>query len=499
MPTPSPALPAAPPWRRLFVRLLAAVAAVVLHLALTAYPVTLPLLEPAHVQASLARVTGTLVWGAVGWLLLGLLNDGYWPWYERVRGAALPDLVKTITRTTLLFALGIGYCSVVLDAPISGVIAGSSVVAAVVGLAITRMISDVFSGAALNLERSYNIGDWVEVEIPSRRTRMAVGQVVAITWRATHLHTKADELIIIPNSEMARMRLVNFSKPERHYRADVRVHLSHTVPVERAKRILQAAVVATPDVMTDPAPKITLLRFDEAGVLWSARFWIRDFSLNRQVVKAAHESVLTHLQIAGIDLAYPVSEQKVLDTGGHALDNRPLKVRLLHRVPLFAPLTPVQLDHLATALHERPLKAKEVLLTQGEAGDSLFILAEGLLKITRRTDAGADETLAKITPGQYLGEMSLLTGSPRMATATAVTDSLCYEVPKSALAALFEGAPQLLEVVSRAMAKRQAANAKAAKAANPAAAPGPVEDPVSMAGRLLAQMRTFFGFVVERV
>ncbi|MBF0458032.1 MAG: hypothetical protein HQK99_09075 [Nitrospirae bacterium] len=39
-------------------------------------------------------------------------------------------------------------------------------------------------------------------------------------WRAAHLHTKADELVVIPNSEMARMRIIDFSKPERHFRAD---------------------------------------------------------------------------------------------------------------------------------------------------------------------------------------------------------------------------------------------------------------------------------------
>jgi hypothetical protein len=91
------------------------------------HPPAVPFVEPASTRSGLAPLAGTLLWASGAWLLFGGLRQVYWPWYKRTCGSLLPDLVKTITRATLVFAPAIGYSSVVLNVSISGVIAGSSV------------------------------------------------------------------------------------------------------------------------------------------------------------------------------------------------------------------------------------------------------------------------------------------------------------------------------------------------------------------------------------
>ena len=145
-------------------------------------------------------------------------------------GHPVPKLIVDIVTGAIVFAIILSVSAFVLNAPLSGLIAGSSILAAIIGLAINPMLADVFSGMALSVERAYNIGDWVEVENRSRPGGAMIGRVVEINWRATRLHSKTDQIIVIPNSEMARTKFINYSIPERHYREEVQVTLSRKHP-----------------------------------------------------------------------------------------------------------------------------------------------------------------------------------------------------------------------------------------------------------------------------
>src|SRR3546814_12960273 len=111
----------------------------------------------------------------------------------------------------------------------SGALAGSGIVVAIVGFALRNVIGDVFSGIALGIEAPYRIGDWVEMDSTVK------GRIVEIGWRTTRLQTRDQTYMILPNSQIARQRLTNYSAPRRHYRATVPIGLDHRDPVPAAK------------------------------------------------------------------------------------------------------------------------------------------------------------------------------------------------------------------------------------------------------------------------
>lgn len=78
--------------------------------------------------------------------------------------------------------------------------------------------------------------------------------------------------------------------------------------------------------------------------------------------------------------------------------------------------------------------ARTVLMTYGEPGKSMFILAEGLLDVyAPAPDNGGEVPVGQIHPVRFLGEMSLLTGNARSATVVARTDSIIYEISRADL------------------------------------------------------------------
>jgi CRP-like cAMP-binding protein len=222
--------------------------------------------------------------------------------------------------------------------------------------------------------------------------------------------------------------------------------------------------------------------------LWCARFWIDDFSNHRKVVKVAHETILRHLQIAGIDLSYHRVNQQFVRSD--ELEKKPVKERLVKRVELFDVLEDQQLSMLAEAMQERTYGAKEKIVIQDEEGSSLFIVAEGVVSILKRDEEGYSQWMAHIEPGQYFGEMSLLTGQARAATAQADTEVVCYEITKDILKPIFEKEPGLLQKISLMMSERQLRLSRVqAKEAQPLAA----AEKEKTAVRLLKQIQDFFG------
>jgi CRP/FNR family transcriptional regulator, cyclic AMP receptor protein len=93
----------------------------------------------------------------------------------------------------------------------------------------------------------------------------------------------------------------------------------------------------------------------------------------------------------------------------------------LKNVPLFADLDSRELQDIANSMRERRVAAGDVILAQGAAGAGFFVVGHGTAEVTVDGDP-----VATLGPGDYFGEIALLTGSDRTATVTAQTDMLCY-------------------------------------------------------------------------
>ncbi|MDP6041178.1 MAG: cyclic nucleotide-binding domain-containing protein, partial [Candidatus Latescibacteria bacterium] len=99
------------------------------------------------------------------------------------------------------------------------------------------------------------------------------------------------------------------------------------------------------------------------------------------------------------------------------------KILFLKNVPLFSSMTPSELSHLANIAEEVVYASGVSIITQGEHGDTMFLIVEGSVKIHRNS-----EELATLTIQDYFGEMSILDGEPRSASATAVSDCLFLRI-----------------------------------------------------------------------
>ncbi|WP_281016744.1 MULTISPECIES: cyclic nucleotide-binding domain-containing protein [unclassified Minwuia] len=130
--------------------------------------------------------------------------------------------------------------------------------------------------------------------------------------------------------------------------------------------------------------------------------------------------------------------------------------RLIEHVPIFAPLGEHGRSRLCDLVERRTFAPGEAVVKEGDIGDSMFLIAEGVVSIEVSAE-GQEERMevARLGPGEFFGEMALLTGDPRAATVVARDTTLTYEVTKAAIAPLMEGAQSLGAELSDVLAERQ--------------------------------------------
>lgn len=151
-------------------------------------------------------------------------------------------------------------------------------------------------------------------------------------------------------------------------------------------------------------------------------------------------------------LPLPPKDGGTLSSGaGDGLPELPLRDALVS-VPLFRRLSPDLLVTMADAMTERRYKHGADIVREGDDGNTLFVMLSGQARVHRAGAAGEDVELARLGPGGFFGEMSLLDGQPRSATVRATTDVRCALLPRWALESLIRANPliamQMLAVLS---------------------------------------------------
>lgn len=127
---------------------------------------------------------------------------------------------------------------------------------------------------------------------------------------------------------------------------------------------------------------------------------------------------------------------------------------LLRRVPLFSLLTVTQAEVISGAVIKRRFKRGEVLVEQGQKSDALFILLTGRARVMTADSRGREVILATLSPGDYLGEMSIIDNQPHSATVRAEVQTDVLLLGRTEFARCLTENSSMALVVMRGLVKR---------------------------------------------
>jgi len=410
------------------------------------------------------------------------------PWNPD-RGPIMPKLARDVVRLGLLLAAGLYAATVILNQPVGALLVSSTVVSAVIGLALQDTLKNIFSGMAIDLEKPFKPGDWLLIDGQTR------ARVIDMSWRSTHLRTKEGLDIYEPNANLSVSRVVNYGSGEQPIAVEIRVGLPYGVPPAEIKEALSEAAKSAPGTLDRPPVRVMLESFDDHAITYFMRVWTRWVANLARFRDGVNSRIWYQLKRRNIEIPFPIRTihmHEAPDMEEHRQSKAERKAfELFSQVDIFEVLDESVVRQLAAASQRRLFDSGETLVIEGAEGDSLFVIERGSVRVTKQDpeQEGKSVDLAVLEEGAFFGEMSLLTGEPRSATILAREHCGVLLLGKVALAATLEADPRIAEELSRALAaRRQDTSETLEDQRGQAAAPGAAEAEQSF----LARIRTFF-------
>lgn len=415
--------------------------------------------------------------------------DVFWfdvlvPWRKR---APVPVVVRDIGRWVIsLIALVLIIRTYFPGVNLDVFAMSSLVIGYIVGNATQDTLGNLIAGLALNTERPFQIGDWVTVS-------GSTGRVVDTTWRATRLRTKAEDYVIIPNAAIAKDAIVNYSRPTSNHGCHLTVGVDYDSPPNTVRSAVLGVLADLPEVLKEPAPSVFLAGYGDFSVNFTIKFFISDYARLDPVQGQVMDRIWYAFRRQGIGIPFPIRDVRV--TSQRAGERRKLDAEresvrtLLRGVELFKSLSEAELDRLVNSVDTLPYAAGEALCHEGEAGDTFHVIQSGVVAIVVGEGRGAPKEIARLTAGQFFGEMALLTGERRNASVVAVGDVAVVRVSKTDFAGIIQAdadlAGKLAEVLEKRLVERRAL----------LVTPVPEAAPLENKSMLVARIRRFFGLI----
>ena len=399
--------------------------------------------------------------------------------FLRRQGHRAPALIHVVVALVLYFILGFIIAGSVFDQSLTGAIATSAIASVVLGLALQETLGNFFAGISLQIEQPFQLGDVV-------RAGDMHGRVEAFNWRATTIRTNRGSHIVIPNGVLARdaVEVLNRKQPARR---ELLLPAPYETPPQRMVGVIRSSTVSVPGVVERPPPQVRLAAFDDSSIAYEVLYWAEDPLRFPAIDAQIRERVWYAFARNDIPIPFPHEVQVPYEPPTAPEDEDPVaeRARWLGEVELLAPLSPEEREHLAEQAQTLLYGPGETILRTGAEGGSMFVVLRGRVEIRVHRN-GRSIRVAEITPGEVIGEMSLLTGEPRSADVRAMGEVELVEVRRAEMKSLLAKNEELAHALATETSHRLAQRADAL-AASAAEAQGPMTQ-----ASLLHRIRRFF-------
>jgi small-conductance mechanosensitive channel len=346
-----------------------------------------------------------------------------------------------------------------LGRDVSSVLTTSAIATAAVGFSLQDTLKSFMGGMSLQMDRTVRAGDWIRVDTLE-------GKVSEIHWRQTSIVTRDGDTVIVPNSHLANTVVTILGKhgsAERASRRWIHFEIDHGVPTGDVIQAVETSLRSNPvhGMALDPPPDCVLVDLRGAWQTFAARYWLKDLKEDSTTDSVVRTRVIAALQRIGVGFSFPT--QALLlhpkDATHLALaeaQERERRIKALSNVSIFSPLSDDERSALAERLVFTTFSPGETITRQGATAAWLYVLIRGTAVVRVATEGGGPERrVASLGPGDFFGEMALLTGETRSATVVAHTDVVCYKLDKESFLETIQARPSMAEEISRLLAHRR--------------------------------------------
>lgn len=212
--------------------------------------------------------------------------------------ASIEQLLKNLL-SVVIVVLGLATVMAQFGFDIVSLVAGLGIVGLAVGFAAQSTLANFIAGITILVEQSFQVGDWIRIDDKE-------GRVVLISLRTTHILTRDNITVIVPNSTVASNEVINLTS-KNFIRFDITVRIAFEADIDAAREVIMQILNETDVILKRPEPSATVSEIGEYGVFFIVRFWVTPSSVARMppIKEGLNENIKKALDKANIAIPYP--------------------------------------------------------------------------------------------------------------------------------------------------------------------------------------------------
>ena len=383
---------------------------------------------------------------------------------EDKRKIKIPSILKYVVGTLVLTIAAVYIVTAIYSQSAMAIFA--TLGASGIGIAFIAQdtLKEVISGIIISFQNDFRPGDWVKFQDGT------IAKILRTKLTGVDLILLNDTRLYVTNTSITNNPMINLSQTEPSYFNRLDVILEHDVPVERARRILYSAAANTPG-LASKEPLIVADEVRENGILFAVFYKIPSFDVGAEMKHRVISSVIQNLHKHNIKVCEITGNIQI-----HNIDNN--VIRTFHDNEVTDEISALKFSgllkncsseiqtHFAKSMKRLLFKSGDIVFKQGETGETMFIIAEGVVEVSLDISVtendgkvkSSSNVIAILSDGDYFGEMALLRGEKRNATITAKSDIVLYQINRETIKEFMNQYPDFARKLSAAIIERSSEN-----------------------------------------
>ncbi|MEM7758579.1 MAG: mechanosensitive ion channel family protein [Cyanobacteria bacterium P01_A01_bin.40] len=399
-------------------------------------------------KASAMRGIASCYWLALTYVLLLLFNTTL-STGRKHKLIDIPNLLFQFLRAFIVLIIMAYILGRVWNIDLTKIIGALGIGSVVIAISLQDTLSNLVSGFLLIVESPFKVGDWIKVG-------QLEGEVLEINWRAVRIKTLDRDVVIIPNGNLGKENICNYTLLDKLHAVRLRIPFSYEDRPDTIDLTLRQVALTVDGIEPKPVPETVPKIFNSTYIEYEMVYFITHYNdLERIEAEFWHRAYYA-VRRAGFKIPFANKLEYKLDFLPPDTDNNPEKILpILRSFSLFNPLDSATIEHLSQHGKIELFGIGEKIVCAGELDRAFYILLGGQALLLKENIEGKKQEITYLTEGDFLGETVFLSKKPSLVSAIVTNTVTAISIKPSAITRSIQQSAQFALEISQFIDERK--------------------------------------------
>jgi MscS family membrane protein len=256
-------------------------------------------------SAALTNLVDSLLVVVIAVFLIRIINNfaKHWKteWADKTESTADDRLIPLLEKIleAAIIILAVFFILDIWSVNITPLLGTAGLAGIALSFAVKDSLANIFGGIQLVIDKTFKVGDKIQLESGE------MGEILDVGLRSTKLRTYDNEVIYIPNGQLANARVKNFTVPDLSVRVNVNFGVEYGSDTEKVRGVVLDAVKSTAGVLEKPEPVVQFLNMSDFSLDFVARAWVASYAEAFGMKVELTGVIYNTLRKAGIGIPFP--------------------------------------------------------------------------------------------------------------------------------------------------------------------------------------------------